>query len=55
MIEPVKAIFKKMKNGKEYESEGYYVSEEDFNSRNCTLFFVKLTKKTKPPVVKKEK
>ena len=54
MIKPVKAIFRKMENGKDRESYGYYISEEDFNERNPTLFFQKLTKKTKPPVVRRD-
>ena len=55
MINQVKVIFKKKKNGMTHTSDGYYVSEEDFKSRNGTLFFVSLTTKTKPPVVKREK
>ncbi len=54
-MEPVKAIFKKLENGKEYTSTGYYLDEEDFNSKNNTLFFIKLTNKTKPePKVKND-
>ena len=54
MIEPVKAKFKKMANGKTYESEGYYTSEADFNQRNGTLIYMNLTNKTKPIPKKKE-
>jgi len=54
MIEPVKVIFKKTPNGKTYESSGYYTSEADFKSRNCTLIYMNLTTKTKPIPKKKE-
>ncbi len=53
-MKPVKAIFKKMEKGIDRESYEYYVDEEDFRKRNPTLFFVRLTKKTRPPVVPRE-
>ena len=53
--EPVKAQFKKKTSTtKIHESHGYYISEEDFNNRNCSLEFVKLTKKTKPIPTKRK-
>ena len=53
--EPVKAQFKKNTNAtKIHESHGYYISEEDFNDRNCSLEFIKLTNKTKPIRVKRK-
>ena len=54
MNEPVKVIFKKLENGIEYASEGYYTDEADFKERNHTLFFVKMTNRTKPIPKKKE-
>ena len=51
----VKATYKQKIDSKIIrESEGYYSSSEDFNLRNPTLVFIGLTKKTKPPVQKKE-
>lgn len=50
----VKVIYKKMQNGKDYESAEYYESEEDFKKRNPTLIFQTLTKKTKPKPKKKD-
>ena len=55
LTEPVKAIFKKKIDGKTYESDGYYVSESDFNRRNCTLIYISLTTKTKPIPKKRKK
>lgn len=55
MTEPVKVQFKKKQNAtKTHESHGYYTSEEDFNNRNGTLIFIKLTSKTKPEPVKRD-
>ena len=55
MAKPTKARFKKMKDGKTYLSSGYYLDEQDFKDRNCTLFFVEMTSIVKPLVVKKDK
>ena len=54
MTEPTKVKFKKLQNGKTYLSSGYYQNEQDFRNRNCTLFFVEMTNKTKPIPKKKD-
>ena len=56
MQEPVKVAFFKLLNGNTYTSTGYYTSQKDFEDRNPTLIFKRLTKTTKPiPKEKEEK
>ena len=43
-----KARFYKKPGGKEFESSGYYKDEDDFNNRNSTYIFIKLTGKAEP-------
>lgn len=54
MAEPTRVIFRKLENGKKYESAGYYRDRKDFEDRNPTLYFDSMTKKTKPIPKKKE-
>ena len=49
-----KVLFKKLTNGITYTSYGYYKDKEDFQSRNCTLIFVEMTRNIRPEPKKKE-
>ncbi len=55
-MKPVKVKFKKIKDSNTiYETYGYYTDQKDFETRNPTMFFDSMTKKTKPIPIKKEK